>query len=94
MRTGPADDLEPGGVRWPDPVRLDVLAALEFIFAHFDVVRAYCDPPGWETQVSYLQGKYGEKHVIEWPTYRPCRCTRRSSGSGGTSRTRLVAADA
>jgi hypothetical protein len=50
--------------------RLDVLAAIDFVFAHFDVVRAYIDPPGWESQVSYLQGKYGEKRVVEWPTYR------------------------
>lgn len=50
--------------------RTDVLAAFETIFSSFDVVRAYLDPPGWEAQVSYLQGKYGDKRVIEWPTYR------------------------
>lgn len=48
----------------------DVLAAFEHIFTTYDVVRAYMDPPGWETQVSHLQGRYGDKRVIEWPTYR------------------------
>lgn len=50
--------------------RLEVLAAIEWVFASFDVVRAYFDPPGWESQVSHLQGKYGERTVFEWPTYR------------------------
>jgi hypothetical protein len=49
--------------------RLDVLAAIDFVFAHFDVVRFYMDPPGWESDVSSLQGKYGEKRVVEFPTY-------------------------
>jgi hypothetical protein len=50
--------------------REDVMAAFEHVFASYDVVRAYLDPPGWESQVSALQGRYGEKRVIEWPTYR------------------------
>jgi hypothetical protein len=49
--------------------RLDVLAAFDYLFATFDVVRAYLDPPGWESQVSYLQGKHGTDRVIEFPTY-------------------------
>jgi hypothetical protein len=55
------------GGRVPRP---DVLAAFDHLFRSFDVVRAYLDPPGWESQASYLQGKYGDKVVIEWPTYR------------------------
>ncbi len=50
--------------------RADVMAAFEHLFREYDVVRAYLDPPGWETQVSDLQGRFGEKRVIEWPTYR------------------------
>jgi hypothetical protein len=50
--------------------RVDVLAAFEHIFANYTVVRAYLDPPGWESQVSHLQGKFGDKRVIEWATYR------------------------
>lgn len=50
--------------------RADVMAAFEHLFREYDVVRAYLDPPGWETQLSDLQGRFGEKRVIEWPTYR------------------------
>lgn len=49
--------------------RQDVLAAFDYLFATFDVKRAYLDPPGWESQVSYLQGKHGADRVIEFPTY-------------------------
>jgi hypothetical protein len=50
--------------------RQDVLAAFDYLFTAYDVVRCYLDPPGWESQISYLQGKYGTDRVIEWPTYR------------------------
>ena len=50
--------------------RLEVMAAFEFIFQNYDVVRAYMDPPLWATEVNYLQGKYGDRCVVEWPTYR------------------------
>jgi hypothetical protein len=50
--------------------RADVMAAFEHLFREYDVVRAYLDPPGWETQLSDLQGRFGEKRIIEWPTYR------------------------
>lgn len=57
----------PGG-RIP---RDEVMAAWDDIFANYDVVRAYMDPPLWGSEIAHLQGKYGEKVVIEWPTYRP-----------------------
>jgi hypothetical protein len=50
--------------------KVDVIAAFDAIFNRFDVVRVYFDPPGWESQASYLQGRYGDKRVIEWHTYR------------------------
>lgn len=50
--------------------RLEVMAAFEFVFQNYDVVRAYMDPPLWSTEINFLQGKYGDKRVIEWPTYR------------------------
>jgi hypothetical protein len=50
--------------------RSEVMAAWDDIFANFDVVRAYLDPPLWGSEIAHLQGKYGEKIVIEWPTYR------------------------
>lgn len=50
--------------------RLEVMAAFEHIFRTYNVVRAYLDPPLWQTEVNLLQGKYGDRVVIEWPTYR------------------------
>jgi hypothetical protein len=50
--------------------RLEVMAAFDHIFETYDVVRCYMDPPLWMSEVSALQGKYGEPVVIEWPTYR------------------------
>jgi len=51
--------------------RLEVAAAVAELFETFDVVRMYCDPPYWETEVDTWAEKYGEKRVIRWPTYRP-----------------------
>lgn len=50
--------------------RGEVMAAWDDIFANYDVVRAYLDPPLWGSEIAHLQGKYGDKVVIEWPTYR------------------------
>jgi hypothetical protein len=50
--------------------RLEVMAAFDEIFSNYEIVRAYMDPPLWMSEVSALQGKYGDKVVIEWPTYR------------------------
>jgi hypothetical protein len=51
--------------------RLAVAAAVEELFSMFDVVRMYCDPPYWETEIDTWAEKYGDKRVIRWPTYRP-----------------------
>jgi hypothetical protein len=51
--------------------RLEVGAAVEELFASFDVVRMYCDPPYWETEVDTWAEKYGDKRVLRWETYRP-----------------------
>lgn len=56
----------PGG-RIP---RAEVMAAWDDIFANYDVVRAYMDPPLWGSEIAALQGKYGDKVVIDWATYR------------------------
>ncbi len=50
--------------------RLEVMAAFEYVFQTYDVVRAYLDPPLWASEVNFLQGKYGDRVVFEWPTYR------------------------
>lgn len=49
--------------------RLDVAAAVDELFATFDVVRMYCDPPYWETEIDTWAEKFGEKRVIRWSTY-------------------------
>lgn len=50
--------------------RLEVLAAFEEIFDRYDVVRAYCDPPYWQSEIDALESRY-PKRVFRWETYRP-----------------------
>lgn len=51
--------------------RLEVAAAVDELFAQYDVVRMYCDPPYWESEVDAWAEKYGDKRVLRWETYRP-----------------------
>lgn len=51
--------------------RLEVAAAVEELFSTFSVVRMYCDPPYWETEVDSWAEKYGKERVLRWETYRP-----------------------
>lgn len=50
--------------------RLEVRAAFDEVMARYQVVRAYLDPPYWETEVDEFSAQYGEKRVIRWETYR------------------------
>lgn len=50
--------------------RLEVHAALDEIFDRFVVERMYYDPPLWSSEGEAWQGKYGEKRVLPWETYR------------------------
>jgi hypothetical protein len=50
--------------------RLEVSAAVDEVFARFDVVRFYADPPYWESEVDAWAEKHGEKRVVRWYTYR------------------------
>lgn len=50
--------------------RTEVLAAFEEIFDTFDVVRAYFDPPYWQSEINMLEGRYPDR-VFRWETYRP-----------------------
>jgi phage terminase large subunit-like protein len=50
--------------------RGEVGAAIDRLFARFDVRRLYCDPPRWETDVELWSLAHGEDRVVEWPTYR------------------------
>lgn len=50
--------------------RAHVHAAVEQVFEDFDVVRMYCDPPDWRSEIEAWVLRYGERVVLEWPTYR------------------------
>ncbi|MEV7599875.1 hypothetical protein AB0O91_21075 [Kitasatospora sp. NPDC089797] len=49
--------------------RLEVAAALDELMRTFDVVRLYCDPPYWETEIDEWADRYGDR-VVRWATYR------------------------
>lgn len=51
--------------------RLAVAAAVHELFERFDVIRMYCDPPYWESEVDAWAEQYGDKRVIRWSTFRP-----------------------
>jgi hypothetical protein len=51
--------------------RLEVAAAVSELFVMFDVVRMYCDPPYWETEIDTWSEQYGKERVLRWETYRP-----------------------
>jgi phage terminase large subunit-like protein len=50
--------------------RLEVAAAVDELFARYDVVLMYADPPGWESEVDAWSETYGIKRVIRWHTRR------------------------
>lgn len=51
--------------------RLDVSAAVDWLFGNFDVILMHADPPYWETEVDAWSARFGEKKVVRWATYRP-----------------------
>ena len=51
--------------------RLDVITAFKELFDRYDVVRAYMDPPYWQSEIDALAAEYGNKRVLRWETYRP-----------------------
>jgi hypothetical protein len=70
---------EVGGERrptlWmPDPAnqmripRSEVNAAMDQLANEFEIVRAYCDPHLWETEIDAWGMKHGEKVFLKWPT--------------------------
>lgn len=50
--------------------RLEVAAAVAELFERYDVVRMYCDPPYWETEVDAWAERFGDKRVVRFETYR------------------------
>ncbi|MBG0828544.1 hypothetical protein HS041_12270 [Planomonospora sp. ID67723] len=51
--------------------RLEVAAAVDELMARYKVVRMYCDPPDWKSEIDGWVEKYGDKVVVRWETYRP-----------------------
>ena len=58
--------------QWPGSKipRSEVRAAVEQIFKRYDVARMYCDPRDWRTEIDEWATAYGDKVVVEWPTYK------------------------
>jgi hypothetical protein len=52
-----------------DKHRVD--GAVREAFGRFNVWRAYCDPHHIADLIAGWQNEFGEKRLIEWPTYRP-----------------------
>lgn len=49
--------------------RSEVHAAVQEIFANYEVSRMYCDPRDWQTEIEDWAQLYGDEVVVEWPTY-------------------------
>lgn len=60
------DPREHGG-RVP---RAEVMAAFRELATEFEIVRAYMDPPFWETEIDTLAAEFGEKVFLRWYTNR------------------------
>lgn len=50
--------------------RGEVQAAVDELFARYDVARFYLDPELWQSEIEAWATKYGDKRVITWATYR------------------------
>lgn len=50
--------------------RAEVHAAVAELFTRHRVSRMYADPPWWPSEIDGWALEYGEKVVIQWPTYR------------------------
>ena len=50
--------------------RDEVDAAIDELCSRYQVIRAYCDPPDWRSEIGSWALRFGEKVFVEWPTYR------------------------
>jgi hypothetical protein len=50
--------------------RSEVMAAVDELNSRYEIVRAYCDPMFWESEIDEWGSKYGEKVFIKWVTGR------------------------
>lgn len=48
--------------------RAEVDVAVAELASEFQIVRAYCDPHDWESQIDSWAARFGEKVFIQWPT--------------------------
>jgi hypothetical protein len=62
---------------WQVP-RLEVLAAVESAFERFRVVRMYCDPPYWQSDIDGWRAKYGDV-VARYPTFSDTKMAEASA---------------
>lgn len=51
--------------------RSEVMAAFRELASEFEIVRAYMDPPFWESEIDTLAAELGEKRFLRWYTNRP-----------------------
>jgi hypothetical protein len=69
------------GFQWPlgiwNPAEWDgvipghlVEAAVDDAFHDYAVARMYADPPYWKDELAAWQGRYGDKLVVKWETWR------------------------
>lgn len=50
--------------------RSEVTTAVASLFRRFKVVRMYCDPPYWQSEIDAWAAEHDEKVVVRWATYR------------------------
>jgi len=50
--------------------RAEVNAAIDHLASEFEIVRAYCDPMFWETEIDAWGQAYGESKFLKWATNR------------------------
>jgi hypothetical protein len=50
--------------------RLEVAAAVDELFARYRVIRAYIDPPYWESEIDGWAAMLGDQIVLRFATYR------------------------
>jgi hypothetical protein len=50
--------------------RGEVHAAVDHIFRTYRVLRMYCDPRDWQSEIETWGLEHGEDVVVEWATYR------------------------
>lgn len=50
--------------------RDEVDAAVDELFSRYDVVRMYCDPQDWRSEIGDWSVRHGDERVFEWATNR------------------------